>query len=66
MEGDPYGFRQPFDIVERSLSPAVNEPTAAVHALDAIHDLLRRLTARPFPSGDTTTRTVSSGYGCRR
>ncbi len=52
MQGDPaYGFRQLVDIAELSLSPAVNDPTTAVQALDAIHDLLRRLAARPFPTG---------------
>lgn len=52
MEGDPaYGFRQLVDIAELSLSPGVNDPTTAVQALDAIHDLLRRIAARPFPTG---------------
>ncbi len=52
MEGDPaYGFRQLVDIAELSLSPAVNDPTTAVQALDAIHDLLRRLAGLPFPTG---------------
>jgi len=52
MEGDPaYGFRQLVDIAEVSLSPAVNDPTTATQALDAVHDLLRRLARRPFPSG---------------
>lgn len=46
-----FGFRQLVDIAERSLSPAVNDPTTAVEALDQIHDLLRRIAARPFPSG---------------
>ena len=38
---DPaFGFRQLVDIAERALSPAVNDPSTAVQALDEIHDLL--------------------------
>ena len=52
MQQDPaFGFRQLVDIAERGLSPAVNDPTTAVQCLDEIHDLLRRLAPRPFPSG---------------
>ena len=46
-----YGFRQLVDIAERALSPAVNDPTTAVQALDRIHDLLRLLGTAPWPSG---------------
>jgi len=35
----------------RALSPAVNDPTTAVQALDRIHDLLRLLGTAPWPSG---------------
>ena len=56
---DPaFGFRQLVDIAERGLSPAINDPTTAVQCLDEIHDLLRRLAARAFPSGQ---RLDSSG-----
>jgi uncharacterized membrane protein len=52
MQQDPaFGFRQLVDIAERGLSPAMNDPTTAVQCLDEIHDLLRRLAPRPFPSG---------------
>lgn len=52
MWQDPaFGFRQLADIAEKSLSPAVNDPTTAVQCLDEMHDLLRRLATRPFPSG---------------
>ena len=52
MEQDPaFGFRQLVDIGERALSPAVNDPTTAVEVLNQLHDLLRRLVARPFPTG---------------
>jgi uncharacterized membrane protein len=64
MEQDPaFGFRQLVDIGERALSPAVNDPTTAVEVLNQLHDLLRRLAARPFPTGqrldsDGTLRLV--------
>jgi uncharacterized membrane protein len=52
MKQDPaFGFRQLVDIAEKGLSPAVNDPTTAIQCLDEIHDLLRRLAARAFPSG---------------
>lgn len=52
MQQDPaFGFRQLVDIAERGLSPAVNDPTTAVQCLDEMHDLLRRLATRAFPSG---------------
>lgn len=51
MEQDPaFGFRQLVDIAVRALSPGVNDPTTAVQALDHLHDLIRRLTTRQFPS----------------
>jgi uncharacterized membrane protein len=46
-----FGFRQLVDIAEKALSPGVNDPTTAVQALDALHDLLRRLATRPLRSG---------------
>jgi uncharacterized membrane protein len=47
---DPaFGFRGIVDIAERALSPAFNDPTTAVQALDVLHDLLRRLCSRRFP-----------------
>ena len=47
-----YGLRLLVDIAERSLadSPFL-DPTTAVQALDRLHDCLRQLAARPFPSG---------------
>lgn len=44
-----FGFRELVDIAERALSPAVNDPTTAAQAIDVLHDLLRRLAARPDP-----------------
>lgn len=45
-----FGFRQLIDIAERALSPGVNDPTTAVQSIDQLHDLLRRLAGRRFPS----------------
>lgn len=48
---DPgFGFRQLVDIGLRALSPGINDPTTAVQAIDQLHDLVRRLTQRAFPS----------------
>lgn len=41
-----FGLRQLVDIADRALSPGINDPTTAVQALDAIHDLLRRIVVR--------------------
>lgn len=43
-----YGFRLLADIAIRALSPAVNDPTTAVQALDQIEDSLLRLAGRPL------------------
>lgn len=52
MEQDvAFGFRQLVDIAEKALSPALNDPTTACQAVDAMHDLLRRLVTRASPSG---------------
>jgi uncharacterized membrane protein len=52
MEQDvAFGFRQLVDIAERALSPAVNDPTTAVQAIDVLHDLLRALATRALPAG---------------
>ena len=45
-----FGLRQLVDVAERALSPGVNDPTTAVQALDQVHDILRRLVRRRFPS----------------
>ncbi len=46
-----YGIRQLVDIAIRALSPAVNDPTTAVQALDRLHDILLLSAAHPDPSG---------------
>ncbi|MFC8256890.1 DUF2254 family protein [Streptomyces sp. NPDC057291] len=43
-----YGFRLLADIAIRALSPAVNDPTTAVQALDQIEDALLCLSDRPL------------------
>jgi uncharacterized membrane protein len=50
-----YGFRLLVDIAERSLANSPYEdPTTAVQALDRLHDCLRQMAPRPFPSGEHT------------
>ena len=39
------------DIAQRSLSDSNEDPTTAVQAIDRLHDCLRQLVSRPFPSG---------------
>jgi uncharacterized membrane protein len=47
-----YGMRMLVDIAERSLAEsAFLDPTTAVQALDRLHDCLRQLAPRSFPSG---------------
>ncbi|HEX2575496.1 MAG TPA: DUF2254 domain-containing protein [Aquihabitans sp.] len=46
-----FGLRQLVDIAEKALSPAVNDPTTAVQAIDRLHDLLRRIGRHPDPVG---------------
>ncbi|MFE2729224.1 DUF2254 domain-containing protein [Kitasatospora sp. NPDC059327] len=43
-----FGFRQLVDIAIRALSPAVNDPTTAVQAVDRIHQLLGMLVHEAF------------------
>lgn len=52
FEQDPkYAIRLLVDIAIRALSPAVNDPTTAVQALDQIQDLLLRLGQRHLEIG---------------
>ena len=41
-----FAFRELVDIAQKSLSPAVNDPTTAAQTIDVLHDLLRRLATR--------------------
>ncbi len=49
---DPaFGFRQLVDVAVRALSPAVNDPTTGVQAIDRLSDLLVVTGRRPDPTG---------------
>ncbi|MFF0390550.1 DUF2254 domain-containing protein [Kitasatospora sp. NPDC004615] len=49
-----FGFRQLVDIAIRALSPAINDPTTAVQAVDRIHQLLAVLA--PYQVGELRHR----------
>jgi len=52
LEQDPaFAFRIMVDIASRALSPAVNDPTTAVLAIDQIHRLLAHLGQRDLDTG---------------
>ncbi len=52
LEQNPaFGFRIIVDVAIRALSPAINDPSTAVHALDEIHILLKRIGARDLGDG---------------
>jgi len=52
LEQDPaFAFRIIVDIASKALSPAVNDPTTAVLALDQIHTLLREVGLRRLDTG---------------
>ncbi|HWD65808.1 MAG TPA: DUF2254 domain-containing protein [Solirubrobacteraceae bacterium] len=47
-----FGIRKLVDVAQRSIySGPFQDPTTSVQAIDAIHDVLRRLAVRDFPSG---------------
>jgi uncharacterized membrane protein len=39
------------DVAVRAVSDAMGDPTTAIQAIDRLHDCLRQLATRPFPSG---------------
>src|SRR5262249_41867314 len=52
FEQDPkYPLRLLVDSAIKALSPAINDPTTAVQAIDQIEDLLRRLGRRDLDAG---------------
>ena len=52
MEQDPaFAFRIIVDIAAKALSPAINDPTTAVLAIDQLHHLLRSLALRDLDTG---------------
>ena len=46
-----YGFRKLVDVAVRSIAQPFEDPTTCVQAVDRLHDGLRQLAPRPFPSG---------------
>jgi uncharacterized membrane protein len=57
FDQDPkYALRLVVDIAIKALSPAINDPTTAVQALDQIEDLLLRLGRRRLEIGAFTDR----------
>jgi uncharacterized membrane protein len=59
---DPsYGLRKLVDIAARALSPGINDPTTAVHALSHISALMGQLSVR-----NTWHRRVAAGDGATR
>jgi len=58
LEQDPmFAFRIIVDIASKALSPAVNDPTTAVLAIDQIHHLLREVGSRSLAEGRERDRT---------
>jgi uncharacterized membrane protein len=52
MEQDPeFAFRIIVDIAAKALSPAINDPTTGVLAIDQLHHLLRKVGMRQLDSG---------------
>jgi uncharacterized membrane protein len=57
FEQDPkYAIRLLVDIAIKALSPAINDPTTAVQALDQVEDLLLRLGQRNLKNGEHLDR----------
>jgi uncharacterized membrane protein len=58
LEQDPaFAFRIMVDIASKALSPAINDPTTAVLAIDQIHHLLRSAGGRHLDQGLVHDRT---------
>jgi uncharacterized membrane protein len=66
---DPaYGFRKLVDVAQRALGASQNDPATADQVINRLHDCLRQIAARPFPSGrhlgsDGQLRVVSRMIG---
>jgi uncharacterized membrane protein len=66
FEQDPkYAIRLLVDIAIRALSPAVNDPTTAVQAIDQIEDLLVRLGRRRLEIGEIRNTAGSLVLVCQ-
>ena len=49
---DPaYGVRKLVDVAQRALGTSSNDATTATQAINRLHDCLRQIADRPFPSG---------------
>jgi uncharacterized membrane protein len=60
MEQDPaFAFRIIVDIASKALSPAINDPTTAVLAIDQIHHLLRSVGSRHLDEGPVHDKSGS-------
>jgi len=58
MEQDPaFAFRIIVDIAAKALSPAINDPTTAVLAIDQLHHLLRSASLRDLDTGRVRDET---------
>ena len=58
MEQDPaFAFRIIVDVAAKALSPAINDPTTAVLALDQLHHLLRSVGLRDLQTGQVRDET---------
>ena len=58
MEQDPaFAFRIIVDIAAKALSPAINDPTTAVLAIDQLHHLLRSASHRDLDTGRVRDET---------
>lgn len=58
MDQDPmFAFRIIVDIASKALSPAVNDPTTAVLAIDRLHHLLRDVGGRNLADGSESDET---------
>ena len=58
LEQDPlFAFRIIVDIASKALSPAINDPTTAVLAIDQIHHLLRDIGRRSLAEGHESDRS---------
>jgi uncharacterized membrane protein len=63
-----FGIQTLVDIAERALSDSFNDQTTAAQAVDRLHDIMRQLVRRSFPSGrfvdrDGVLRLVVPVYG---
>ena len=58
LEQDPaFAFRIIVDIAAKALSPAINDPTTAVLAIDQVHHLLRSVGQRDLDTGQVRDET---------